>query len=151
MRRSAALFVVLLALAACGSGVLSSGSGRPGTQQFTRSVPAVPRQLIRAGLEVFGRYAIPIAESDEPGGRVRTMPVNLRAMANRFATAPVSCVASTPQDEPVQVQFDLQVRRTDQGSAMTLEADRKGSSGCVVRTEFISSLLSEIERAAGES
>ena len=51
----------------------------------------------------------------------------------------------------MQVQFDLQVRRTDQGSAMTLEADRKGSSGCVVRTEFISSLLSEIERAAGES
>ena len=150
MRRSAALFVVLLALGACGSGILSSGSGRPGTQQFTRSVPAVPRQLIRAGLEVFGRYGIPIAESDEPNGRVRTMSVNLRAMTNRFATAPLSCVASTPRDEPAQVQFDLQVRRTDQGSAVTLEAKRKGSSGCVVRTEFISSLLSEIEREAGQ-
>jgi hypothetical protein len=150
MRRSAALFVVLLVLGACGSGVLSSGSGRPGTQQFTRSVPAVPRQLIRAGLEVFGRYGIPIAESDEPNGRVRTMSVNLRAMTNRFATAPLSCVASTPRDEPAQVQFDLQVRRTDQGSAVTLEAERKGGSGCVVRTEFISSLLSEIEREAGQ-
>jgi hypothetical protein len=48
------------------------------------------------------------------------------------------------------VRFALDVRRTDQGSAMTLEAERQGNADCVVRTEFISSLLGEIERVARE-
>jgi hypothetical protein len=141
---------MILVLGACGSGILGSGSGREGSQQFTRSLPAVPSQVVQAGLTVFGRYAIPIAESDEPGGQVRTMPVNLRALAHRFETAPLSCLQGTPQDQPVRVRFALDVRRTDQGSAMTLEAERQGNADCVVRTEFISSLLGEIERVARE-
>ncbi|MGH7632030.1 MAG: hypothetical protein ACREOF_22060 [Gemmatimonadales bacterium] len=150
MIRSLARPLGLLALAACGSGVVS-GSGRPSAQQFTREVRAVPARLVQAAVTTFGRYGIPIAEADEPGGRVRTMPANLRALARRFDEAPLSCPQGTPRATSVPVRFDVRVRRTNDGSALSIETQREGDSGCVVRAAFVSTLLDEIARAAGDS
>ncbi len=141
--------LVLLALAACGSGVVRSGSGQPSSQQFTRAVRAVPANLVQSAVTVFGRYGIPIAEADEPGGRVRTIPVNLRAIARRFDEAPLSCPQGTPREAVVPVTFDVQVRRTDSGSVLSIETQREGDNACVVRAAFVSTLLEEIAGAAG--
>jgi hypothetical protein len=150
MRRAGSVSVAML-LAACGSGVVASGGGRPSAQQFTREVNAVPAELVRSAAKVFGRYGIPIAEADEPEGRMRTTPVNLRSMARRFDEAPLSCAQGTPREADVQVTLELRVRRTDDGSAMTLETKRSGKADCVVRAQFVLSLLDEIAAAAGDS
>jgi hypothetical protein len=151
MRHAGSMAASMLLMAACGSGVVSSGSGRPAAQQFTREVSAVPTELVKAAVKVFGRYGIPIAESDEPDGRMRTAGVNLRSLARRFDEAPLACAQDTPRDADAQVTFDLRVRRTDNGSAMTLETKRAGKADCVVRSQFVQALLDEIAAAAGNS
>ncbi|MGH7517531.1 MAG: hypothetical protein ACREOC_08685 [Gemmatimonadales bacterium] len=151
MNRSFYIALGMVALGACGSGILGSGSGRPSSQQFTREVEAVPASLVKAAITTFGRYGIPIAEADEPGGRVRTMLVNLRSLARRFDEAPLSCPEGTPRETAARFRFDVQVRRTDNGSAMSLETEREGDSACVVRSAFVSALLDEIANTAGGS
>jgi hypothetical protein len=146
MRRAGSVAAAML-LAACGSGVVSSG-GRPSAQQFTREVRAVPDELVRSAVTVFGRYGIPTAEADEPDGRMRTAAVNLRSLARRFDEAPVSCAQGTPPEADARFTFELRVRRTDDGSAMTLETKRGGNADCVVRAQFVLSLLDEIAAAA---
>ena len=138
----------LLALTACGSGIFSSGSGRPSSQQFTREVSVVPGSLVQAAVTTFGRYGIPVAEADEPGGRVRTIAVNLRSLAGRFEEAPLSCPQGTASDAAVRIRFDVRVRRTDNGSEISLQTEREDDSGCVVRSAFVSDLLDEIANAA---
>ena len=140
----------LLALTACGSGIFSSGSGRPSSQQFTREVSVVPGSLVQAAVTTFGRYGIPVAEADEPGGRVRTIAVNLRSLAGRFEEAPLSCPQGTASDAAVRIRFDVRVRRTDNGSEISLQTEREDDSGCVVRSAFVSDLLDEIANAARE-
>ena len=140
----------LLAVTACGSGIFSSGSGRPSSQQFTREVSVVPGSLVQAAVTTFGRYGIPVAEADEPGGRVRTIAVNLRSLAGRFEEAPLSCPQGTASDAAVRIRFDVRVRRTDNGSEISLQTEREDDSGCVVRSAFVSDLLDEIANAARE-
>lgn len=151
MNRSFSIPLALLALGACGSGILGSGSGRTSSQQFTRTVETVPASLVKAAITTFSRYGIPIAEADEPGGRVRTMLVNLRSLARRFDEAPLSCPEGTASEAAARFRFDIQVRRTDKGSTMSLETEREGDSACVVRSEFVSALLDEIANTAGDS
>ncbi len=151
MIRTLHLSLGFIALSACGSGILGSGSGRPSSQQFTREVRVIPGRLVTASVSTFGRYGIPIEEADEPGGRVRTIAVNLRGMARRFDEAPLSCPQGIATDAPVRVRFDVRVRRTDNGSAISLSTDREGDSGCVVRSAFVSDLLDEITRSARDS
>ena len=143
-----ALPVGLLALTACGSGIFSSGSGRPSSQQFTREVSVVPGSLVQAAVATFGNYGIPIAEADEPGGRVRTIAVNLRSLASRFDEAPLSCPRNVGADAAVRMRFDVRVRRTNNGSEISLQTEREGDSGCVVRSAFVSELLDEIASSA---
>ncbi len=150
MIRSRDILLGLVALGACGSGVVRSEGGRPASLQFTREVRAVPADLVQAAVSVFGRYGIPIAEADEPGGRLRTRPVNLRAMARQFDEAPLSCPQGTPRDKPVLVEFEANVRRTDRGSAMSLETERASDGGCVVRARFVVTLLDEIVKTTGD-
>jgi hypothetical protein len=138
------LALALIALGACGSGILSSGSGGPSSQQFTREVEAVPANLVQAAVTTFGRYGIPIAEADEPGGTLRTLPVNLRSLAGRFDEAPVTCPQGTASDAAARFTFDVKVRRTDKGSAISLGTERRDDTGCVVRSAFVSALLDEI-------
>jgi hypothetical protein len=138
----------LLAVTACGSGIFSSGSGRPSSQQFTREVSVVPGSLVQAAVTTFGRYGIPVAEADEPGGRVRTIAVNLRSLAGRFEEAPLSCPQGTASDAAVRIRFDVRVRRTDNGSEISLQTEREDDSGCVVRSAFVANLLDEIANAA---
>ena len=140
----------LLALTACGSGIFSSGSGRPSSQQFTREVSVMPGSLVQAAVTTFGRYGIPVAEADEPGGRVRTIAVNLRSLAGRFEEAPLSCPQGTASDAAVRIRFDVRVRRAENGSEILLQTEREGDSGCVVRSAFVSDLLDEIANAARE-
>jgi hypothetical protein len=149
MRRS--LFpLVLLVLPACGSGIFGSGSSQPSSQQFTREVPTVPRTLIQAAARTFGRYGIPVLEADEPGGRVRTAAVDLRSLARRFDEAPVTCPQGTSRETRALFRFDVKVRRTDNGSTLALASEPEGKSGCVMRAAFVSSLLDEIAKTAGE-
>ncbi|HET8625255.1 MAG TPA: hypothetical protein VFM14_16970 [Gemmatimonadales bacterium] len=150
MSRAGSMPVAMLLLAACGSGVVASGGGRPGSQEFTREVRAVPTELVKAAVAVFGRYGIPIAEADEPAGRLRTVAVDLRSIARRFDEAPLSCAQGTQRDANSRVMFDLKVRRTDDGSAMTMETKRDGKADCVVRAQFVGSLLDEIAATAGD-
>ena len=148
MVRSLALLLGLVGLTACGSGILGSGSGRPSSQQFTREVSVVPGNLVQAAVTTFGRYGIPVAEADEPGGRVRTIAVNLRSLAGRFDEAPLSCPQSAASDTQARFRFDVRVRRTNNGSEIALQTEREGDSGCVVRSAFVSDLLDEITIAA---
>jgi hypothetical protein len=113
-------------------------------------VSVVPGSLIQAAVTTFGRYGIPVAEADEPGGRVRTIAVNLRSLAGRFEEAPLSCPQGMASDAAVRIRFDVRVRRTDNGSEISLQTEREDDSGCVVRSAFVSDLLDEIANAARE-
>ena len=150
MVRPVELALGLLALTGCGSGIFSSGSGRPSSQQFTREVAVVPANLVQAAMTTFGRYGIPIAEADEPGGRVRTIAVNLRSLTGRFREVPLTCPQRTADNTAVRMRFDVRVRRTNNGSAIELQTEREGDSGCVVRSGFVSELLDEIANVARE-
>jgi hypothetical protein len=150
MVRPVELSLGLLALTACGSGIFSSGSGRPSSQQFTREVAVVPANLVQAAMTTFGRYGIPVAEADEPGGRVRTIAVNLRSLTGRFREMPLTCPQRTADNSAVRIPFDVRVRRTNKGSAIVLQTEREGDSGCVVRSAFVSELLDEIATVARE-
>jgi hypothetical protein len=146
--RSLALSLGLVWLTACG--ILGSGSGRPSSQQFTREVSVVPGSLVQAAVTTFSRYGIPVAEADEPGGRVRTIAVNLRSLAGRFDEAPLSCPQGAASDTQARFRFDVRVRRTNNGSEIALQTEREGDSGCVVRSAFVSDLLDEIANTARE-
>jgi hypothetical protein len=150
MVRPVELALGLFALTACGSGIFSSGSGRPSSQQFTREVAVVPANLVQAAMTTFGRYGIPVAEADEPGGRVRTIAVNLRSLTGRFREMPLTCPQRTADNSAVRMRFDVRVRRTNNGSAIELQTEREGDSGCVVRSAFVSELLDEIATVARE-
>jgi hypothetical protein len=150
MRRSFASPLALVALAACGSGILGSGSS-PSSQQFTREVRAVPGALIQSASRTFGRYGIPVLEADEPGGRVRTAPVDLRSLAGRFDEAPVTCPQNTTQETRALFRFEVKVRRTNSGSELSLQSEPEGKSGCVMRAAFVSSLLDEIAQAVRDN
>jgi hypothetical protein len=50
----------------------------------------------------------------------------------------------------VRMRFDVRVRRTNNGSAIELQTEREGDSGCVVRSAFVSELLDEIANTARE-
>ena len=150
MLRPVELSLGLLVLTGCGSGIFSSGSGRPSSQQFTREVAVVPANLVQAAVTTFGRYGIPIAEADEPGGRVRTIAVNLRSLTGRFREVPLTCPQRTADNTAVRMRFDVRVRRTNNGSAIELQTEREGDSGCVVRSGFVSELLDEIANVARE-
>jgi hypothetical protein len=143
MHSSFASTLGLVALAACGSGILGGGSS-PSSQQFTREVRAVPGTLVQAASRTFGRYGIPVLEADEPGGRVRTAAVDLRSLAGRFDEAPVTCPQGTAQEASARFRFEVRVRRTDRGSELSLQSEPEGKSGCVMRAAFVSSLLDEI-------
>lgn len=143
--------ILVLALAACGgSGAVGSGSAQPTSQQFTRDVGTVPGALVKAAVRTFDRYGIPILEANEPNGRVRTVPVDLRALARQFDEAPVTCPPGIARDTRALFRFEVKIKRTDRGSSLALESEPEGKSGCVMRAAFVSSLLDEIASGAGE-
>jgi len=152
MRRSLRSPVILLtaALAACGSRGVTSGSGQPSSQRFTREVGTVPGALVKAAVRTFDRYGIPILEANEPDGRVRTVPVDLRALARRFDEAPVTCPQGMARDTRALFRFEVKIRRVDKGSELAIESQPDGKSGCIMRAAFVSALLDEIARSAGE-
>jgi hypothetical protein len=150
MRRLLPSPLALLLLAACGSRVADSGTGQPSSQQFTREVGTVPGTLVKAAVRTFDRYGIPILEANEPDGRVRTVPVDLRALARRFDEAPVTCPQGTPRETRALFRFEVKIKRVDKGSELALQSAPEGKSGCIMRAAFVSALLDEIARSAGE-
>ena len=71
MTRRAALALAL-------SGLVGCGTGGNVTQEFTRQVPATPAAIVGSAVTTFSNHGFPVAVADEPAGKVRTAPVNLR-------------------------------------------------------------------------
>ena len=153
MMRCAAGVMTLAALAECGRDRDST------TQVFTRQVPAPPAAIVGSAVTTFSNHGISVAVADEPGGTVRTAPVNLRG--NLPSDAPddrIACPAAAGDTTgaadtgPVTVTFQLKVKPVPDGSIVSLDARREKSSGrCVVKSTFLAQLLDEITQGARRS
>ena len=54
------------------------------------------------------------------------------------------------RDTRALFRFDVKIRRVDKGSELAIESQPDGKSGCIMRSAFVSTLLDEIARSAGE-
>jgi hypothetical protein len=152
MTRCAAAVMALAALAGC-------GRGSTATQVFTRQVPATPAAIVGSAVTTFSNHGIPVAVADEPGGKVRTAPVNLRgSLASRSPDDRVACPApagdttGAADTAPVTVTFQITVKPVPDGSIVSLDARRENtSSRCVVKSAFVAQLLEEITQGARRS
>jgi hypothetical protein len=136
--------VVFAVLAGC-------GRGGPAGQVFTRQVPATPPAIVRSAVTTFSDHGVAVAVADEPAGRVRTAPVNLRAssgagQADDRLTCPAAAGATAPPDTaPVTVVFELRVKPVPGGSIVALDTRREDNrSRCGVKSSFVAQLLDEI-------
>jgi hypothetical protein len=150
--RRAVSVVALIALAGC-------GRGDTNTQSFTRQVPATTAAIVGSAVTTFSNHGISVAVADEPGGKVRTAPVNLRgSLALGSPDDRVACPAAAggttgpPDTGPVTVTFQIKVKPVPDGSIVSLEARRENAgSGCVVKSTFVAQLLEEIIQGARHS
>lgn len=135
------------------------GCRRGGTndQVFTRQVPATPAAIVGSAVATFANHGITVAVADEPGGKVRTAPANLRGvLATGSPDERVACPAlvgdtsGAPQDSVrVTVTFEVRAKDVRDGSIVTLDAKREDTrSGCVVKSTFIAQLLDQITQGA---
>jgi hypothetical protein len=144
--------VMALALVGC-------GRDRTPTQVFTRQVPATPAAIVRSAVTTFSNHGIPVAVADEPGGNVRTAPVNLRGSlpssspADRVTcAAPAGDTTGAADTAPVTVTFEVKVKPVPDGSIVSLDARRENtSSRCVLKSAFVAQLLEEITQGARRS
>jgi hypothetical protein len=138
------------------------GCRRGGTddQVFTRQVPAPPAAIVGSAVATFANHGISVAVADEPGGKVRTAPVNLReGLATGSPDDRIACPAvagdtsGTPRDNArVTVTFEVRAKAVRDGSVVTLEAKREDTrSGCVVKSTFVAQLLDQITQGARRS
>jgi hypothetical protein len=150
--RRAARLLALAALAGC-------GRDRSATQVFTRQVPATPAAIVGSAVTTFSNHGISVAVADEPGGKVRTAPVNLRgSLASGSPDDRVTCpalagdTAGAANTAPVTVTFEIKVKPVSDGSVVSLDAKRENAgSGCVVKSTFVAQLLEEITQGARRS
>lgn len=144
--------MALAALAGCGGDSTTS-------QVFTRQVPATPAAIVGSAVTTFSNHGIPVAVADEPGGKVRTAPVNLRgSLASGSPDDRVACpalardTAGAADTAPVTVTFEIKVKPVSDGSVVSLDAKRANAgSGCIVKSTFVAQLLEEITQGARRS
>jgi hypothetical protein len=153
-----------LVLTRCAAAVMALalvGCGRDSTptQVFTRQVPATPAAIVGSAVTTFSNHGIPVAVADEPGGKVRTAPVNLRGSlpsgspGNRLTCpAPAGDTTGAADTAPVTVTFEVKVKPVPDGSIVSLDARRENtSSRCVLKSGFVAHLLEEITQGARRS
>jgi hypothetical protein len=149
MTRRAALALTLSGLAGCGRG----GSI---TQEFTRQVPATPAAVVGAAVTTFSNHGIPVEVADEPAGKVRTAPANLRGrLASGSPDDRVACPtaagnsAGAPDAAPLTVTFQLRVKSVPDGSIIALHARQgSGTPSCTLKSTFVMQLLDEITQGS---
>ena len=147
--RRAVSVLGFIALAGC-------GRGDTNIQSFTRQVPATTAAIVGVpAVTTFSNHGISVAVADEPGGKVRTAPVNLRGrLALGSPDDRVACPAAAgdttapPDIGPVTVTFQIKVKAVSDGSIVSLEARRENAGdGCGVKSTFVAQLLEEIVQA----
>jgi hypothetical protein len=149
--------------AACGRGRATTDTGAvpapAPAQEFTRAVAAMSARTVQAAVQVFGSLGVPVATADEAGGFVQSVPLDLAADWGGVPAAQrVNCVNGAPPGG--QLRLTVQVHSTATGSAVTLQslpltATKGGAnksatpSTCVLRSEFLTSVLDSIATRAG--
>lgn len=149
MTRRAALALAL-------SGLVGCGRGGSVTQEFTRQVPATPAAVVGAAVTTFSNHGIPVAVADEPAGKVRTAPVNLRGrLASGSPDERVACPtaagnsAGALDTAPLTVTFQLRVKSVPDGSIIALNARQgSGTASCTLKSTFVMQLLDEITQGS---
>ena len=144
--------LVLAALAAC-------GRHESTTQSFTRQVPASMPVIVRSAVTTFSNHGFTVEVADEPGGLVRTAPLDLHGALpsgspeDRVACAvPAGDTTAARDSTPVTVSFEVTVKSVSGGSVVMLSARQEHTGGgCAVKSAFVAQLLDEITQGARQS
>jgi hypothetical protein len=140
--------LVLLAATACSH---SQAGTLPATQQLTRRVEADPARVVAATLSTFGKYGIPVKESNAPQGEVQSVPLDLRSNWGATPTQDRINCPGGPDTTTAHVTFNAKAKPGDGGSILTLDARREGGGRCVLRSSFVTQLLDSIVKASESS
>jgi hypothetical protein len=138
----------LLAMAACSH---SPAGTLPATQRLTRQVSADPARVVAATLSTFGKYGIPVRESNAMKGEVQSVPLDLRSNWGATPTQDRINCPGGPDTTTAHVTFNAKAEPSGGGSLLTLNAQREGGGRCVLRSSFVAQLLDSIVTASQSS
>ncbi|MEP6573874.1 MAG: hypothetical protein ABJD11_14315 [Gemmatimonadota bacterium] len=168
-------FAALLALgagAACAGNnpTLTTGdygakpSSAKGGQQFTRIVNATVARTVTATVSAFSDFGIPIATANEATGQVSSSQLQIRGTwGGEQASRRINCgTDSLGQDladaGTTTVNVSATITGSPTGSLVALtangsnplskRANGSGLTGCVLRTDFVTRILNDIEQKA---